>query len=336
MLHRTKLAVLLVISVVALKAQAVISARSGVVQYLEGTVTLDGTTLVPKIAEFPEVKRGQVLAAEEGRAEVLLTPGVFLRVAENSSFRMVSNALSDTRVEVLTGSVLVEAGDLLENNAVRFIVGESQISLPRSGIYRIDANPARLRVIDGRAVVTNETSEKQKPVTAKKGTSVDLSSSVLAQNKFDPKETDPFYRWSSRRASYVAAANVTASRVAGRSYSAGSGFLGRSSWYWNPYFGMYTFMPGSGISFSPFGHPYYGPGVFTTFYIPRYRPGGLSGIRGYASRPSMPITGAPAPPVGIGGLRGGGGMAAPVGGGMSRGAAGGALRGLGAARAAGR
>ena len=51
----------------------------------------------PKFAEFPDVKNGQTLAAEDGRAEVLLTPGVILRIAENSSFQMVSNSRSDTR-----------------------------------------------------------------------------------------------------------------------------------------------------------------------------------------------------------------------------------------------
>src|SRR5580698_1848377 len=89
-------------------AQSVISAHSGVIHYVEGQVTLDDTAVQPKFAEFPDVKQGQTLAAQDGRAEVLLTPGVFLRLAENSSFRMVSNKLSDTRVEVLSGNAMIE------------------------------------------------------------------------------------------------------------------------------------------------------------------------------------------------------------------------------------
>src|SRR6202051_1965578 len=81
-------------------AQSVISAHSGVIHYVEGDVSIDGTAIQPKFAEFPEVKPGQLLATGEGRVEVLLTPGVFLRLTDNSSVRMISNALPDTRLEV--------------------------------------------------------------------------------------------------------------------------------------------------------------------------------------------------------------------------------------------
>jgi len=70
------------------------------IHYVEGKVLLEGQPVDPKFGEFPEVKNDQVLQTEEGRAEVLLTPGVFLRVSENSSFRMLSNRLSDTALEV--------------------------------------------------------------------------------------------------------------------------------------------------------------------------------------------------------------------------------------------
>src|SRR5712691_7564464 len=89
-------------------SQSVISAHSGVIHYVEGQVSVDGKAVQPKFAEFPDVKTGQSLAAEDGRVEVLLTPGVFLRIAEASSVRMISNKLADTRVEILTGSALVE------------------------------------------------------------------------------------------------------------------------------------------------------------------------------------------------------------------------------------
>src|SRR5215467_10759511 len=94
-------------------AQSVISAHSGVVHYVEGEVAIDGASIHPKFAEFPDLKDGQVLAAAEGRAEVLLTPGVFLRLAENSSVRMISNSLADTRIEFVSGSAIIEIAELL-------------------------------------------------------------------------------------------------------------------------------------------------------------------------------------------------------------------------------
>src|SRR5262249_8521231 len=114
-------------------SQSVISAHSGVIHYVEGRVTADGSAVEPKVAEFPDVKPGQSLAAEDGRAEVLLTPGVFLRLAENSSFRMVANQLSDTRVEILTGSALVEVAELLAHNAITLEFRGNQIALLKKG-----------------------------------------------------------------------------------------------------------------------------------------------------------------------------------------------------------
>src|SRR5713101_4978514 len=90
-------------------AQSVISAHSGLVHYVEGRVLLDGKPVEVKITAFPEIKEGKEFRTEDGRAEVLLNPGVFLRMGENSSVRMVSNKLSDTRVEFLSGSVIIES-----------------------------------------------------------------------------------------------------------------------------------------------------------------------------------------------------------------------------------
>ncbi len=68
----------------------------------------------PKAGQFPNIKENEVFRTTEGMAEVLLTPGVFLRLGENSSIRMISSKLTDTRVEVLNGSAMVECDDLAE------------------------------------------------------------------------------------------------------------------------------------------------------------------------------------------------------------------------------
>ncbi len=249
----------------AAPAQSVISAHSGVIHYVEGDVTIDGAAVHPKFAEFPDVKSGQVLATEEGRVEVLLTPGVFLRLTENSSVRMISNALANTRLELVSGSALIEVAELLEHNAIAFDAAGAHIALAKKGLYRIDASPARLQVYDGQAAV----SAGADSLIARKGHQIDLDTAKLVDARFDVKDTDPFYRWSSRRADYVAAANVVSARVASNSdYS--SGFAsGSSGWSWNPYFGMYTFLPANGVYFSPFGAAFYSPGAVNYFYIPQ-------------------------------------------------------------------
>src|ERR1019366_8445590 len=117
--------------------QSVISARSGLIHYIEGQVTLDGKNVEVKYSQFPEVREGQILKTEEGRAEVLLTPGVFLRLAENSSFRMVSNRLTDTRVEALSGALMIEHGEIAKDNLVTMLYKDRTISFLKTGLYRL-------------------------------------------------------------------------------------------------------------------------------------------------------------------------------------------------------
>ncbi len=297
-------------------AQSVISAHSGVIHYVEGDVSVDGVPVHPKFAEFPDVKAGQLVATAEGRAEILLTPGVFLRMAENSSVRMLSNALADTRLEVVSGSALVEVGELLEHNAISFEASGVHMELAKKGLFRIEASPASLRVYEGQARVASGS----ETVTARKGHQIDLDTAKLADTKFETKDTDAFYRWSSRRAEYVAAANVISARVTSNSnYS--SNFAGNpGAWSWNPYFGMFTFLPSNGVYWSPFGSPFYSPAMVWTAYVPR-RGGVASPGFGVptapASSPASFNRGAAAQPSGTfgsgGGMRGGGGISSSPG-----------------------
>ena len=95
---------------VALPAQSVISTHSGLIHYFEGTVYLGDQVLESHPGRFPTVPAGGELRTADGRAEVLLTPGVFLRMGERTSIRLVANDLTDTQVELEAGSVVVDAG----------------------------------------------------------------------------------------------------------------------------------------------------------------------------------------------------------------------------------
>ncbi len=80
-----------------------------------------------------------------------MTPGVFLRVGENSSVRMVANKLTDTRVEMISGSALVECAEVMKDNMVTFIFRNKTVSLQKRGLFRIDTDPPTLKVYDGEA-----------------------------------------------------------------------------------------------------------------------------------------------------------------------------------------
>jgi hypothetical protein len=252
----------------SLLAQQVISARSGVVQYVEGHVTAGSEILNPKTGEFPSLKKDQVLRTEEGRTEILLTPGAFLRVGENSSVRMVSTSLSDTQVEFLEGSALVECDDLLKDNAVTILHGGTKVSLLKNGLYRFDGRPARVGVYSGEAQVS---SSGGKTLVLKGGHQAPLEG-LLAASSFDNKlEEDALYRWSARRSNYLAMANLSAAKAVQDSGS----YWGSNIWAFNPYFGTYTFVPYDGILYSPFGYGFYSPFAAYNYYnlFPGYYPG---------------------------------------------------------------
>lgn len=260
--------------------QNAISAKAGMINVAEGDVFLvdakGGEKLVqPKPAEFVEVKEGQTLRAAEGRVEVLLTPGSFLRMADSSSFKLFSNRLNDVRLDVTSGVVMIEAAELLEDNHITVLTKDAAVVLTKAGLYRVEAEPAGVRVYTGEAVVD----VNGQKTTLKGGRELVATAGGWAPGKFDAKETDPLYRWAKRRSGYIAMANVSAAR---QSTGYRPGFMNSGMWTYNPYFGFATFIPYMDTLRSPFGFYYYTPGTVMAVYYPAIYGGGGGGRGSYA------------------------------------------------------
>ncbi|QOY87795.1 hypothetical protein [Paludibaculum fermentans] len=318
-------------------AQNAISAKAGMINVAEGDIFLVDAKGVesqvqPKPAEFIDVKEGQTLKATEGRVEVLLTPGAFLRMADNSSFKLFSNRLSDVRLDVQSGVVMIEAAELLEDNHLTVLTKDAIVTVTKAGLYRFEAEPASIRVYMGELLVE----QNGQKTTLKGGRELVAAAGGWTPGKFDAKETDPLFRWSKRRSGYIAMANVSAARQS----TPRNGFLGSGSWMYNPYFGFMTFIPYTDTLRSPFGFNYYTPStVMAVYYPPVY--GGGGGRGGYgaqtgngfaASMPgrsasgssysAAPMVSSPAAVASSSGIsRGSGGMGSVGGGGGGGGAA---------------
>ncbi len=255
-------------------AQNVISARAGLVHLADGRVLLDEKPIVPKITQFTEVKENSRLRTERGRAEVLLSPGVFLRLGEDSAIVMQSTRLTDVRFRLAAGSAVVEADELGRDIAITVLAGQREIRIERTGLYRFDVpegEAPRLRVFAGEALIGSLRVKSNKEVTL----------DDLVVSKFNPEDTDPLDRWSRRRANYVAMASVSASRMA---WERGFALTG-SSWMWNPYFGMFGFLPYRGVAMSTYGFGFYSPRTVRVLYNPPvYTPPPMGG--GMSARPS--------------------------------------------------
>ena len=228
----------------SVQAQQLISARSGLIHYTEGEVKIADQPAGQENGVFKSLANGKELITTEGRAEMLLGPGQFVRLNENTSVRMVSNKLEATRVDVLRGSVLVEIVDIDKSAPITVGFGVNTIELRKPGLYRVDADESRIRVYEGEAIVQGN----GQTVTARKGKEVSMGA-VLAQNGFDATPGDEFSRWAQRRAGYIATANISGARDL---YSSGQNWSA-NDWAFNPWYGMYTYIPSRRMFASPFG-----------------------------------------------------------------------------------
>jgi hypothetical protein len=83
-------------------------ARPGSMNYVEGVASLDGEALKTETVGSVEMAKDQVLTTEAGKVEILMTPGVFPRVGDNSSLKMLSPDLANTIVQLDKGQAFVE------------------------------------------------------------------------------------------------------------------------------------------------------------------------------------------------------------------------------------
>jgi len=190
--------------------QSVISTHSGLVYFFEGSVLLGDQPLEQKFGKFPDIGEGRELRTEQGKAEVLLTPGVFLRMGENSRIRMLSTSLADTRVELLDGSAIVEAKEPTADTAAQVIYKGWNVRVPRRGIYRIDGTPPQVTVFKGEAVVL--AGDKAEPVPVKEGQVLPLAA-VLVTEQTTPELNDNFDHWAIERSQAIYADNATAAQI---------------------------------------------------------------------------------------------------------------------------
>jgi len=102
-------------------AQYVVSTRAGTIHYITGQVSVDGQPLKLTSLKFPLLKEGQVLRTGKGRAEVLLGPGVFLRLGEHGALRMLDTRLENAEVEVQEGTSLVEVVEMPNGSDVHVV-----------------------------------------------------------------------------------------------------------------------------------------------------------------------------------------------------------------------
>jgi hypothetical protein len=232
--------------------------QPGALNYTEGQVSIDGQAV--RGARNTAVQPGQILQTQDGKAEMLLTPGVFLRLNNHSQARLVSASITDMRVDLLQGEAMIEAAQVTPENNLTIADAGYTTLIDKRGIYAFNADQPKVAVYDGEVTVNADGHS----VNVKKGHQLALvaQNEKLKTQSFDVNNPDPLYSWSRLRSQYMAEANMSSAQtilVSNPSWFYGTG------WYWNPYYSSWAFVPGGGYYYSPFGFGFYSPAYWRVY-----------------------------------------------------------------------
>ena len=249
-------------------AQSVVSTHSGLIHYFEGAVYLGDKLLQSRLGKYTTMAPGAELRTADGRAEVLLTPGVFLRMGEQSAIKLLSSDLADTQVELRSGSVIVDSGEPNAGTSVTLVYKDWRVHVLKQGVYRIDSNPPRLWVRQGKADVLTAPSgqpDHERPVSVEQGMVLPFARVLLADRSFD-EPADALKDWSKGRGESITADNTITAQIDEDPSSRPPG--GEADNF--SYFPMLGVLSPSAATPSLYGSYYPNQPGFNSIYLPGY------------------------------------------------------------------
>src|SRR6266446_834464 len=275
----------------------VISAKAGGVNAVTGraTVRSHGNTEWQLLTIKEDLETGDVVQTGlDGRVEMLLNPGSYLRLGENSEFELADNSLQNLEVRLIRGTAIVEATGADDTELlINIVTPHTKLAIVRRGLYRLNVVPGdatELIVRKGRVMLDDSHTK------VKGGNKVVFSNhsiSIAKLEQADKKNLDSIESWSKQRAETVAQANQ---KIRGRDMSFLMASLNSSwdrhlaahggIWMFNAGYSCYTFVPffmgwgspyGSSYSRSFFGG-YYDPSVYYGTSRGGYNPSSNSSV----------------------------------------------------------
>ena len=140
----------------------VISAKAGGINAITGQASVHsrGEADWQQLMITDDLDAGdRVRTAYDGRVEILLNPGSYLRVGGNSEVELSNNALDNLEVRLLRGTAIVEATgmDGLDLN-INISTPHTKLAIVRQGLYRLNVVPGdatELIVRKGRVILSD-------------------------------------------------------------------------------------------------------------------------------------------------------------------------------------
>ncbi len=265
----------------------VISARAGGVNAVTGGASMraHGNSEWQQLTIKEDLETGDVVkTGTDGRVEMLLNPGSYLRIAENSEFELTNSSLENLEVKLIRGTAIVEATGA-ENTAllINITTPHTKLAIVQRGLYRLNVVPgdATELIVRKGIVMLDRTHAK-----IKGGNKVIFNNEsffIAKLDKVDKKKVDSVDTWSKERAGFLAQANqkiknrdlnlmLASFDTSWSRFTAGSAGI----WFFNPRFACFTFLPFYMGWNSPYGSfyansfysGYYGPYWYGGYYPP--------------------------------------------------------------------
>ena len=275
--------------------QNVVSALAGGINSVEGDVSFksrDGQKDEWTLAvQGDQLKSGdRVKTGVDSRAEILLSPGSYLRLSANTEVALDDTSLDALRVRLVVGSAIVEAAqfDKTDRIVVTVVTSKGQVAIAHRGVYRFNVDQSggeTVEVQKGKLAVAGREIGQGKTVAIDGG-------NIAHTEKLSKNSEDWFDSWSEQRGKSLVAANASLQsptpmgpQMGSGPYNAayGSAYFGPGispfsggvfggfspwgygcggSWYFDPFFGGFTYLP------SLFESDFFGfgcPGAFSGY-----------------------------------------------------------------------
>ena len=301
----------------------VISAKAGGINAITGRATVHsrGNSDWQQLSITDDLNAGDRVRTDfDGRVEILLNPGSYLRVGGNSEVELLDNTLENLEVRLLRGTAIVEAtgADGLELN-IGISTPHTKLAIVRQGLYRLSVVPGdgtELIVRKGR-VILSDSHTKVKGGNKVVFSANNVSVAKLTKEEKKLKDKEEVDVWSKERAETLAKANR---RINDRMLnSAFASFIDNDPfsrsrlgfWFFNSHARCYTFLPFYYGWRSPYGNSYSNSVYYNPIYSYYPRPGVRTpgtGNTGYTPHPGTNGSGSS---TGGGGTSGGGGYRPP-------------------------
>jgi hypothetical protein len=231
--------------------QFLVSTKAGLVNYVQGSATVKPAT---------SVTPGQIVQTrQDGAVEILLNPGSYLRMGENSKVVLDEVELYDIAVRILEGSMVITANGFDKDLPLQVASGNLRMEIIKDGIYLFA--DGKVVVVDGRI------RDGGNGLVYGKGYMISDDKGYRAQKV--KTFTTALELWSQKRDADIAQANLNVARSLRQTPNLPiSSFL--DVWFWYPALGSFIYLPGRGYR-SPYGYRY-----ATAGEVPSYGGGGFS------------------------------------------------------------